>query len=324
MNTQLKTKRILIYLAFAFGIPWTIALVISLSSMMENNPAQAQGLANTIFISFPWLANVATRLVTKEGWGHLMLRPNFRRGWRFYLAACFLPLLATIVGAALFYLLFPQSFDRNLSQVLKLVEGTASEEWNPWLVWVTVLMTNLVISIPIRAVPALGEEFGWRAYLLPKLVERFSGPEHASDSAEAPELAGGARKATLLIGVIHSVWHWPLIIMAMKFTPEITFLSPLIYFVFSFSLSVLMSWVTLRSGSVWPAAIGHGMLSFYSTMVAAYPLKGQPIPLIGPNSDGLIGGIGFTILALVLFFNRKALAVRKEAGPEKVRVVAGA
>jgi hypothetical protein len=78
---------------------------------MENNPIMAVTVANYIFISTPALANVATRLITKEGWGHLWLRPNFRRGWRFYLGVWLLPLLAVMVGGAIFYLLFPQSFD---------------------------------------------------------------------------------------------------------------------------------------------------------------------------------------------------------------------
>jgi hypothetical protein len=124
MVTNQNTKRILIFLAFAFGIPWAAALVISLSSMMVNNPTQAGALANYIFISTPWLANIATRLVTREGWGNLWLRPNFRRSRWFYLAVWLLPLLATIVGEAFFYLLFPQSFDPNLSVVQKLVESS--------------------------------------------------------------------------------------------------------------------------------------------------------------------------------------------------------
>jgi membrane protease YdiL (CAAX protease family) len=324
MGTYLNTRRILIFLAFAFGIPWAAALVLYLTVGVDDL-AKAQGLANSISISIPWLANVATRLITKEGWGHLMLRPNFRRGWRSYLAAWLLPLLAIIVGTATFYLIFPHSLDSNLSEVQKLVEGSPSAAVaNPWMTLLAITLTNMIISVPIRAVTSIGEEFGWRAYLLPKLVERFA-IERASASAQDPAHAGGldaagARKSALLIGVIHGVWHWPLILMSAKFAPGVTFLTPLIYLVFACSLSVLLTWVTLRSDSVWPAALGHGMLCFYSTM-AMCTLKGPAIPLLGPGSSDLIGGMGFTILALVLFFSRRAFVGEQEARPERLPAV---
>jgi membrane protease YdiL (CAAX protease family) len=323
MGTYLNTRRILIFLAFAFGIPWAAALVLYLTVGVDDL-VKAQGLANSISISIPWLANVATRLITKEGWGHLMLRPNFRRGWRSYLAAWLLPLLAIIVGTATFYLIFPHSLDSNLSEVQKLVEGSPSAAVaNPWTILMAITLTNMIISVPIRAVTSIGEEFGWRAYLLPKLVERFAGA-----SADGPAHAGGldaagARKAALLIGVIHGVWHWPLILMAATFTPGVTFLTPLLYLVFSCSLSVLLSWVTLRSGSVWPAAIGHGTVNPTSSL-ATNMLKGPVIPLVGPEITGLLGGIGYLILGLVLFFSRKAFTGQQPAQSEKVHAAARA
>jgi hypothetical protein len=43
-------------------------------------------------------------------------------------------------------------------------------------------------------------------------------------------------------------------------------------------------------------------------------LKGTPNMLLGPFPMGLIGGLGFLALALVLYFNRKAFAGEKAAG----------
>ena len=87
MAPRMNTKRILIFLAFAFGIPWTAALAFYLSGMIKSNPGQAVMLVNYVFISTPALANIATRLITREGWSSTYLRPNLRRGWPFYLAA---------------------------------------------------------------------------------------------------------------------------------------------------------------------------------------------------------------------------------------------
>ncbi|MBE0695750.1 MAG: hypothetical protein IH586_02395, partial [Anaerolineaceae bacterium] len=233
MVTNQDTKRILIFLAFAFGIPWAAALAIPLSRLMADNPAQAGTIANYIFISTPWLANIATRLITKEGWGNLRLRLNFRRGWRFYLAVWLLPLLATVVGGTVFFLLFPQSFDPDLSVVQKLVEGSPTAEVaNPWVILFSMILSMMIISVPINTAVSWGEEFGWRAYLLPKLMERFAragsaDTESTSVSAEDPAQAGranmvGAWKAALLTGVIHGVWHWPLILMTASLVPGVT------------------------------------------------------------------------------------------------------
>jgi uncharacterized protein len=316
MDTKINTKRILIYLAFAFGIPWIAGLGISLSRVMTSNPAQAVALANIFFISTPWLGNITARLITREGWGTLWLRPNFRRGWRFYLAAWLLPVLATVLGGAIFYLVFPQSFDPNLGSMRKLVEGSPSlAAMKPWVIFLSTALSIITISVLINTVVSMGEELGWRAYLLPKLVDRFAG----SGSA------GGSRKAALLTGLIHGVWHWPLIAMSMSILPGVTFLTPLVYLLFTCSLSVLLSWVTLRSGSVWPAALGHSA----DNAAAALPgflLKGLPVSLVGPDPTGLIGGIGYTILALVLLFTRKAFVVEKEVQvqSEGSRAVVGA
>jgi hypothetical protein len=114
--TQLNTKRICIFLAIAVGIPWSAALALYPTVAMPDL-IKAAMLANTIFVSTPLLANVITRLVTREGCGRLWLRPNLRGGWPFYLAAMLLPLLAVIVGGASFYLFFPNTFDPNLAGV---------------------------------------------------------------------------------------------------------------------------------------------------------------------------------------------------------------
>jgi membrane protease YdiL (CAAX protease family) len=336
MDSQLNGKRILIFLASAFGISWAAILAFYLTIGMDD-PLKALGLANYVVLAAPALANVATRLITREGWGHLMLRPNFRRGWRYYLAAWLLPLAAMIVGGAVFYLLFLQSFDPNLGRMRS--DPTLAAVWkmfadlpfavvdHPWLVWLYFAAASMTINALIFAVTGIGEEFGWRAYLLPKLVERLTGTARASASAGEPVHASGldaagARKAALLVGVIWGVWHWPAFFIQMTFDPGMHILFPLVYLVSTCSLSVLMSWVALRSGSVWPAALVHGELRLYSALVAVYPLKGPAIPLVGPESAGLIGGIGFTILALVLFLSRRAFAAGKKARPVTVPAVA--
>ncbi len=319
MDTQRNTKRILIFLAIAFGIPWTALLVIYLTVRTED--LVKVGSIVGLFLGFtPALANVATRLITKEGWGHLWLRPNFKRGWRFYLAAWLLPLLAVSVGGGIFFLLFPQSFDSSLGQVRNTFANTPFLATHPWVGMLVTTLKNMIIGL-VLGVFYFGEEFGWRAYLLPRLMERFTGVEPGR-AATSDRAAAGARKAALLVGVIWGVWHWPGQLLTMKLDPTMPLLLPLVYLVSTCALSVLLGWVTLRSGSVWPASIGHGVINQISNLAKSL-MKGPANMLIGPTSSGLIGGLGYLILALVLLLSRGAFAGEaKRAGAEMAQAAA--
>ena len=320
MDTHLTNKRIWIFLAFAVGIPWIAALVLYLTLGATDLP-KAATLANLIFISIPALANVVTRLVTREGWGRLWLRPKFRRGWPFYLAAIFLPFLAAIVGGAVFYLIFPQFIDPNLGKVRELYAPySVAESTNPWLALLIITMMASIRWLIQNGLLSIGEDFGWRAYLLPKMMERFTGGEPGSGSSLYP---AAARKASLLIGLIWGVWHWPLVFMGFSMDPSITLFGALaylgLYVVSVCAMNVLLCWVTLRSGSVWPASIGHGFINGTSALPGLL-LKGTANPLLGPGLPGIIGGLGYLGLALVLLLHSRAFAAEGEAGSPKGRV----
>jgi len=118
--------------------------------------------------------------------------------------------------------------------------------------------------------------------------------------------------------VIWGVWHWPGQFLSMKIDPTLPLLYPLVFLVSTCSLSVLLCWVTLRSGSVWPASIGHGTINQISGLAKSL-MKAVANPLLGPGTSGLIGGMGYFTLALVLLLSRKAFAREKEAGSENPR-----
>jgi membrane protease YdiL (CAAX protease family) len=307
MLAQENTRRILIFVVIAFGIPWIALLVIYLKVMTEDL-AKVGAIAGIFIGMTPALANVATRLMTKEGRKNLWLRPNLRRGWRFYLAACLLPFLAVMAGGVIFFLLLPQSFDPNLSQVREAFASYPFLAIRPWAGMLVTALQTMLIGLALGVI-YFGEEFGWRAYLLPKLVARFTGAESDSarleDPAQATPYAAGARKAALLAGVIWGVWHWPGLLLSMKLDPTLPILFPLVYLVSTCALSVLLSWVTLRSGSVWPASLGHGVINQISVLPKSL-MMGPANVLLGPGTSGLIGGLGYVVLALVLLFSRRA------------------
>ena len=195
-------KRILIFLAIAFGIAWVTALVIYLTGGLSNSPIVVPALKinlayllmATSYMFAPALAHILTRLVTREGWQGLWLKPRFKKAGRFWMIAWFLPGLLTVLGAAAFFYLFPGSFDANLTnfraqlQAASDIYGTEeSLSINPWLILIIQLFQALILAPILNAIPTFGEEFGWRAYLLPKLMPI------------------GSKKAVLISGVIWGV-----------------------------------------------------------------------------------------------------------------------
>jgi membrane protease YdiL (CAAX protease family) len=87
---------------------------------------------------------------------------------------------------------------------------------------------------------ALGEEIGWRGFLLPRLTGRF-----------------GWKVGCLISGCIWAVWHYPLLLFA-----DYNAGTPKLFAVGCFTVMVIgsafqLGWLRLRSGSVWPCAMLH-------------------------------------------------------------------
>ena len=305
---QKKNKsRILIFLALAFGISWATALVIYLTGGLENGISwQIAGaqiplalvLLSTFYMFGPAIAHVLTRLITKEGKENLLLRPRFKQGrWLYFLAGWFLPAFLILAGAGLFFILFPRYFDPNLSALKLQMENLGSlPEINPWVIVAVQTIQAMLLAPLLNTIPTFGEEFGWRGYLLPKLLPL------------------GARKAVLLVGVIWGIWHWPVILMGYNYGLDYfgaPFLGPLAMVWFTLSLSVIFSWLTIKAGSVWPAVIAHGAVNGIAAIGLIF-VNGNPDPLLGPTPVGIIGGLGLMLTAILLLLLPGALNPRQD------------
>ena len=99
-----------------------------------------------------------------------------------------------------------------------------------------------VLMLPPSMITALGEEIGWRGFLV-------------------PELAGwvGARGACVFSGVVWALWHMPAILWhgygADGGTPKIYQVACITAMVML--SAIVMGWLRLKSGSVWPSALMH-------------------------------------------------------------------
>lgn len=99
----------------------------------------------------------------------------------------------------------------------------------------------------IRSVAsALGEEIGWRGFLVPELSKTFSFTTTA-----------------LISGIVWSVWHYPILIFGDYNAGTPTWYGLMCFTVMVIADSVIFAWMRLKSGSLWTGAILHASHNLY-------------------------------------------------------------
>jgi membrane protease YdiL (CAAX protease family) len=198
----------------------------------------------------------------------------------------------TILGAVLFFVVFRQYFDPSFKVLHEMLANTGQAIPNaPWTIVIVQTLLGVLIAPFINSIFTFGEEFGWRAYLQPKLMPL------------------GGRKAILLIGLIWGVWHWPIIAMGHNYGldyPAAPWLGMLMMVWVTIGLGTFLGWLTLRAGNVWPAVIGHAAINGISGL-AAVCVQGNPNPLLGPYPTGLIASAAWVLLTLAILLKPGAL-----------------
>src|SRR5574339_664678 len=138
-NPNVDWKRVWIFIAFAFGIAWLVALALYLTGGLTANTTTLVVLA-VGYMGAPSYAHILTRLVTREGWHGLYLRPNFKKGWVYWLICWVTPVIFAFAGMAVFFAIFPQYYDPTISAVTKMMEqsaaasGQALPAIDPWVI----------------------------------------------------------------------------------------------------------------------------------------------------------------------------------------------
>ena len=139
-----------------------------------------------------------------------------------------------------------------------------------------VTLASLTVAPLVNSIPAFGEEFGWRGYLLPKLLPL------------------GKIKALFLSGFIWGLWHIPFILFLGMHYGNNRFLGAVLFTVLVMLLGVYIGYLRLRSGSVILASFIHGVFN-----AQFFGIWGLIFPQINPLFGGMTGLIGIFALSLV-------------------------
>jgi membrane protease YdiL (CAAX protease family) len=281
MATTLLKKRATLYIAILYGfllLGWLAAVIL------PGTYTVIWGL----FSVLPVVATILTRVITKDK-SPWYLKPNFRKSWKTYLFAAFLPGVAIFLGGLLYFTLFPQDLDLGAHNLIAQYGKYGAPETIQFTAQAIVLIGLAFIVLSPLVLPvyifALGEEIGWRGYLLPILLKLTS-----------------QRKAVLLHGLLWGLAHAPLIYFGFNYGSDYwgaPWSGILMMILVCVVLGTWLAYVTIRSESILPATILHGASNVIGEMAALVSFM-KISPLLGPNPTGLIGMSGLLLGAIFL------------------------
>jgi membrane protease YdiL (CAAX protease family) len=103
---------------------------------------------------------------------------------------------------------------------------------------------GLVAAFAFGTLLALGEETGWRGYMLPRLM------------------SFGALPAMLVTGFLQGVWHLPFMLTTEHYHADGNPFVVVPLFLVTLTLAgVFYGWLRLWTGSVWPVAVAHAAVN---------------------------------------------------------------
>ncbi|RRO12671.1 CPBP family intramembrane metalloprotease [Saccharopolyspora rhizosphaerae] len=207
---------------------------------------------------------------------------GIRKWWRYALLGCVGPLLAMLVALLVGYLLGSYEADwTGFSGLVEQTTPTVVGEQNRTAPTTLALshLGQVLLFGWVHALPALGEELGWRGYLVKALLPL------------------GQPGAFVTTGVLWGLWHAPILLLGYNYPTVPVVVSFLMMGSFCVLAGTLLSWLRLASDSVWPAVIAHGFLNSAGGMALIFSQAGHPVD----NAHvGLLGWSGWIVLVLLI------------------------
>jgi uncharacterized protein len=207
---------------------------------------------------------------SKEGWKTLGLH---RLGLKAFLIAVLAPVLVGVLATAIVWA-------TPLARFI-MPENASSQILN---FFIQLVIFTLTFS--------LGEELGWRGYLLPQL------------------LSMGRTSAMVLVGLVWAAWHMPLIFLTPLYHASGNKLIVVPLFVGTIvAASFFFGYLRLWTGSVWPASIAHTAHNSAWATLGAFTLTSNPVVvneyLAGDNGVLILVGTAVAAVWLARKVNRE-------------------
>jgi len=266
-------KEVILFVVLAYGLAWAWSGYFLLPDLGElltrsttpTNLIDRLGPAVLLLTMLaPMIAALILRIfVSKEG---VKASLGLLRSPKYYLAALVIP--AVFVTAVVLI----------TTQAITLPGISLGEfRWSEatWSVYLKLIVSALPVTLF-----TFGEEYGWRGYLLPRLLPL------------------GEIRASVLIGVIWGVWHLPLLLAGLNYPGVNAWLAIILFTFTTVALSFTYTWLFVASsGSVLVAAVFHASTNNFSDTFWAPPLLAG----VNPIAPSLVGAVLIMALVLIVY-----------------------
>ena len=165
-----------------------------------------------------------------------------------------------------------------------------------------IALLNLAVTVIIVGVLFLGEEIGWRGYLLFRLAELTSG-----------------RRAALLTGAFHAIFHLPLLLLTTTYQNEGNrwIVVPMVMVTLTLA-GAWYGWLRLWSGSIWPVSLSHSAFNNVIEGVAGVAIATSPATMAYVTTETGVATMIIMVLVAGYLLTRRAADFAK-AEPEGAR-----
>jgi membrane protease YdiL (CAAX protease family) len=207
---------------------------------------------------------------------------------RYLVLSYFLPLAVLLVTYAVIWLLGLGGFDSET--VLKETEASLGIS-SPILLMLANIVVTGTAGVLLAAIFALGEEIGWRGFLVPELAitRSFTG-------------------VALISGVIWALFHFPFVFIfgGERAGTPIPY-QLLVMTIQAIAISTIVAWIRLMSGSLWTAVIFHSVLNPFGQGLFTNLTTNTGITPYIAGEQGLALAITWSIVAIMFWLKRDSL-----------------
>jgi membrane protease YdiL (CAAX protease family) len=286
-DTRLRARR---------GLAIYFAVLVPLSAVFEAMMISGSLSWVSALMWTPAAASVVARLVLREGFGDVSLRLGRRRGWKALGVAVIFPIVLGLIAYGIAWATGLVQFSpRSIGLAAPYVTDTTS----PGVVFVINLAVAATIVTVFSVRTAAGEEFGWRGYMLTRLID------------------AGVPRPILASGLIWGLWHVPLILGGAYLVGPPPALAAVLWTVTATAFSFAFARLRLETGSVWPAVALHR--AWNAVIQTAFdPASAGAEALLWVGESGMLVALTMVVAAAVFSYGqwtiRRVPGARPESG----------
>ena len=271
------TKELYWFLVPTFVLTYAVAVIGHSRGGLDAFPV----MAISMFIPATIVLLLYILKFKKKVFKHNDLGLKFK-GFKFWIIA---PIFLFIIITAIY--LFPSFFIHGIfkssAEILEATEksGFGIGHWGANLVIIFGL--NILVAPVLNILMFLGEEIGWRGFLVPRLLILF-----------------GPKKSFLIGGSIWALWHAGGIILGFNY-PGHSLLGNLMMIIMCIPLGIIFQYLYFKSTSIFVPALAHGAVNWTSSTFGMFVLSNEKYNTFLYGPTGVVGIVVFWLIAISLF-----------------------